>query len=149
MLYGNEVVVLDRIEANWGLRLQLTAGARVPVHCTASGKLLLSGLPKKMRDRLIGSSSLKKYAKNTITDVKQLDAALVEIKKSRIGTDNEEYFDGLIGVAVPVFAAKNRVVATVSVNAPAARLPPKRFVEARRRTSGCSRTAISKFQTGF
>jgi DNA-binding IclR family transcriptional regulator len=121
MLYGSEVVVLDRIEANWGLRLQLPAGARVPAHCTSSGKLMLSFLPKRARDTLIGKSPLKQYTKNTITDIKRLDAALAEIKKSRIGTDNEEYFAGLVGVAVPVFAGK-RVAATVSVNAPAARM---------------------------
>jgi DNA-binding IclR family transcriptional regulator len=121
MLYGNEVVVLDRIEANWGLRLQLPVGARVPSHCTSSGKLLLSSLPKKTRDSLIGKPPLKQFTKNTITDVKRLDAALAEIKKTRIGTDNEEYFAGLVGVAVPVLVG-NRVAATVSVNAPAARM---------------------------
>lgn len=121
MLYGNEVVVLDRIEANWGLRLQLPVGARVPAHCTSSGKLLLSALPKKSRDVLIGKAPLKPFTRNTITDPKRLDAALAEIKKTRIGTDNEEYFAGLVGVAVPVLAG-SRVAATVSVNAPAARM---------------------------
>lgn len=122
MLYGNEVVVLDRIETNWGLRLQLPAGARVPAHCTSSGKLLLSFLPKKVRERLIGTAPLKQFGKNTITDPKKLDAELAEIRKTRIGTDNEEYFTGLVGVAVPVFADGRRVAATVSVNAPAARM---------------------------
>ena len=121
-LYGNEVVVLDRIEANWGLRLQLPAGARVPAHCTSSGKLLLSYLPKRTRRRLIGESPLKQYGKNTITDVDKLEATLAEIRKTGIGTDNEEYFTGLVAVAVPVIARGGRVAATVSVNAPAARM---------------------------
>jgi IclR family acetate operon transcriptional repressor len=122
MLYGSEVIVLDRIETNWGLRLQLPAGARVPAHCTSSGKLLLSYLPRKARERLVGTAPLKQYGKNTITDPKKLEAALAEIRKTRVGTDNEEYFTGLVGVAVPVVAERGRVVATVSVNAPAARV---------------------------
>ena len=122
MLYGSEVVVLDRIETNWGLRLQLPAGARVPAHCTSSGKLLLSFLPRKARERLVGTAPLKPYGKNTITDPKRLEAALAEIRKTRVGTDNEEYFTGLVGVAVPVAAGRAKVVATVSVNAPAARM---------------------------
>jgi len=122
MLYGNEVVVLDRIETNWGLRLQLPAGARVPAHCTSSGKLLLSYLPQKARARLLGRGPLKQYGKNTITDPKKLEIALAEVRKTGVGTDNEEYFAGLVGVAVPVLASPDRVIATVSVNAPAARM---------------------------
>jgi IclR family acetate operon transcriptional repressor len=122
MLYGNEVVVLDRIEANFGLRLQLEPGARVPTHCTSSGKLLLSYLPKQARARLIGRGPLKLFGKNTITDPRKLETALAEIRKTRIGTDNEEYFTGLVGVAVPVLVAPDRAIATVSVNAPAARV---------------------------
>jgi IclR family transcriptional regulator, acetate operon repressor len=92
------------------------------VHCTSSGKLLLSYLPKKARERMIGTATLKQYGKNTITDPKKLEAALSEIRKTRVGTDDEEYFTGLVGVAVPVLGRANHVVAAVSVNAPAARM---------------------------
>ena len=38
MLQGGEVMYLDRVEAAWPLRMNLTSGSRVPLHCTASGK---------------------------------------------------------------------------------------------------------------
>src|SRR3990172_2982776 len=46
MLDGAEVVYLDRVEAAWPLRVTLSPGSHVPLHCTASGKLLLALLPK-------------------------------------------------------------------------------------------------------
>jgi DNA-binding IclR family transcriptional regulator len=39
-LLNGEVVYLDRVEADhWPLRLHYTAGSRVPLHCSAIGKL--------------------------------------------------------------------------------------------------------------
>src|SRR5258708_23200963 len=52
MLDGPEVIYVDRVEAAWPLRMNLTSGSRVPLHCTASGKLLLAMLPKSARHRL-------------------------------------------------------------------------------------------------
>src|SRR6476660_2354300 len=39
MLDGTEVVYLERVETSANVRLHMKAGSRVPLHCTASGKL--------------------------------------------------------------------------------------------------------------
>src|SRR5215475_2706974 len=42
-LLNGEVVYLDRVEAeHWPLRLHYTSGSRVPLHCSAIGKLFLA-----------------------------------------------------------------------------------------------------------
>src|SRR6185503_14962145 len=74
MLQGGEVMYLDRVEAAWPLRMNLTSGSRVPLHCTASGKLLLAYLPKPSRDRLLATLSFKSYTPSTLADRKSLDA---------------------------------------------------------------------------
>src|SRR3546814_3491183 len=51
MLDGNAVLYLDRVETHWPLRLQLSVGSHVPLHCTAMGKLFLSQMPKRARER--------------------------------------------------------------------------------------------------
>ena len=43
---GNQMRYLDRAETHWPLRMQLPVGAKVPLHCTSSGKLYLSTLPQ-------------------------------------------------------------------------------------------------------
>src|SRR5258708_9683394 len=46
VLYKRALIYLDRIEANWPLRLQIPVRhASIPPHCCASGKLLLAHLP--------------------------------------------------------------------------------------------------------
>src|SRR5688572_4021116 len=66
-LAGHEVVYLDRVEARWPLRLHLEPGSRVPLHCTASGKLFLSAMPATRRRRLIDALDLSALTPNTLT----------------------------------------------------------------------------------
>src|SRR5918996_1714175 len=76
MLDGAQVVYVDRVEAAWPLRMTLTSGSHVPLHCTASGKLLLALLPKASRERLTAQLGLARYTDSTITDPKLLAAEL-------------------------------------------------------------------------
>lgn len=122
MLDGDEVVVLDRMESSSPLRVQLHAGSRVPLHCTASGKLFLSMLPKARRTRMIAAMQLESYTAATITDPAQLELHLAGIRANRLATDNEEFVTGLVAVAVPVRDSQGRVCAAVSINAPAVRM---------------------------
>ena len=39
MLDGAQLIYLDRVESDWPLQIRLNVGSRVPLHCTASGKL--------------------------------------------------------------------------------------------------------------
>lgn len=122
MLYGDEIVYIDRVETDWSLKAELKPGSRVPLHCTSSGKLFLSQMPKARRRKLLDAMSLKRYTANTITDVAVLETQLAEIARTRIGLNDEELQAGVIGIAVPVTDANDRVIATVALQAPVARL---------------------------
>src|SRR5438093_6821554 len=53
VLDDTEIIYLDRVEAGWPLRIDLRPGSRVPLHCSASGKLLLSQYPANKRRALL------------------------------------------------------------------------------------------------
>jgi DNA-binding IclR family transcriptional regulator len=126
MLDGAEVIYVDRVESAWPLRMTLAAGTRVPLHCTASGKLLLAFLPKPAREKLAAELGLTRYTPTTITERARLVAELARIRANRYATDNEEYHAGLVCVAVPVVDAKKRACAALAVQAPVSRLPLER-----------------------
>jgi len=139
VLDHDELVFLDRVESASPLRLQLFAGSRVPLHCTSAGKLFLSMLPPGRRDRLIRLHPLKRYTEQTITDPDRLERELGEIRADQLGCDNQEFVEGLVAVAAPVFDGRGRMVAAVSINAPATRLRldrKERYVDALRRAAG-------------
>jgi IclR family acetate operon transcriptional repressor len=123
MLDGSEVVYLDRVETAWPLRMTLQPGSRVPLHCTASGKLLLASLPAARRRRLVGTLALERYTERTLIDAKTLETELARIRRLGFATDNEEYLAGLVCVAVPVTLGRRRAAACVAVHAPLARMP--------------------------
>lgn len=128
-LDGADVVYVDRVESAWPLRLSLHPGSRVPIHCTSSGKLYLSYMPARQRRRLIGEVPLKRYTAKTITDPARLEIEFARIRRSRVSTDDEGYLAGLISVAVPVWGRNRRVIGTVAVHAPTARMSLKKALE--------------------
>jgi IclR family acetate operon transcriptional repressor len=109
VLERDSVVYIDRVECSWPLRLQIGVGSHVSLHATAIGKLLVAHMPTRSRRRIIAATPLERFTENTITDPKALEAEFKQIRRQ--------------GFAVPVFDAKGRVVAGLSLHAPAARMP--------------------------
>ena len=122
MLDGNEVLYVARVETALPLRLHLDPGTRVPLHCTASGKLFLCHMSQEQIVRLLGHGELKRYTDRTITDVDQLIDHLRQVRRSGIGTHDSELFEASVAVAVPVADSSGRIYAAVAMHAPSARM---------------------------
>jgi len=123
VLDRGEVVYADRVECNWPLRTTFQPGSRVPIHCTASGKMFLAAMEPEQLDRIIGTGSkLAAYTGRTLTRRADLDAELARIRQDWVAVNDQEYMVGLVGVAVPVRDAEGRVLAVVAIHAPVPRL---------------------------
>jgi DNA-binding IclR family transcriptional regulator len=122
MLSGNDVVYVDRVETEWPLRMHLQPGSHVPLHCSASGKLLLSFLPKDRRERVIETLPLRGYSERTITDRDALRKELTTTRRRLLAINNQEHLQGLIAIAVPVMLDRNRACAAIAVQAPVGRV---------------------------
>ncbi len=122
VLAGSEVIYLDRVEAKWPLGLRLEAGSRVPAHCTAIGKLLLALLPEEERARTLAVMPLARYTSRSITDAVRLEAHLASIREAGVGTDEQEFIDGVVCVSVPVVTGGGKVIGAIAISAPHARV---------------------------
>jgi IclR family transcriptional regulator, acetate operon repressor len=135
MLDGRDVLYVDRVETSANVRLHMQTGSRVPPHCTASGKLLLSELPAARLRRLLGTGPLPRYTPRTIVSVLALERELARIRASGVGTDIGEYLADSVCLAVPVRDAGGRMCAAIAVHGPAPRMSLKKgygFVPAMR-----------------
>jgi DNA-binding IclR family transcriptional regulator len=122
-LSGADVVYLDRVEAAFPLRLDLQPGTRVPLHCSASGKLFLAAMPARQRQALIDSLPLTRYTAHTLSQREALEAELQRIRHDGYAVDAEEFVEGLVCVAVPVRGADQRPVrCALALQAPSARM---------------------------
>lgn len=125
---GSEAIYLDRVEASWPLRLHLEVGSRVPMHCTASGKLFLSAMRPSQRRRILETLNLKAQTPNTLTTVAALEAELARISARGYSTDDQEFLEGLCAIAVPVHDAGGAVVAAVACHGPVPRFSLEKAV---------------------
>lgn len=114
----------DRVETKAPLRLQFPIGMRVPLYCTASGKLYLSTLTKGRRRAIVNKLNLEKHAKNTITDPQLLLEEIDRIAELQVSVDNQELYDDIIAIAVPITDRKGRFYSSLAIQAPVSRVSP-------------------------
>ena len=119
---GTRMIYADRVEAHWPLRMELPAGTPVPQHCTASGKLYLSQLDPTERQRIVARLRLSKQTAHTIVDLDEMEQELQRIRYRGYATDNEEFIDGLVAVAVPITGANGKFCAGLALHAPKFRM---------------------------
>lgn len=123
VLSGGEVLYIERVESSWPLRMDFKPGSRVPIHCTAIGKLLMAFAPRRVRNQLLEGGKFRAHAKNTILNPSRLARHLEEIRRRGYSEDNEEFLAGVCCLAVPVKDRRGQVVAGLAVSAPYARFP--------------------------
>jgi IclR family acetate operon transcriptional repressor len=128
-LAGSEVVYLDRVETPAPLRFYLHPGSRVPVHCSASGKVFLAEMTPTQRQRLLAHAPLEAYTPKTLTHMDQLEKEIRQIKRQGFALDNEEFLPGLMCVAVLVPTAVGRSNLCIAVQAPIMRLTPDKALQ--------------------
>lgn len=119
----DEMVYLDRVETKWPLRIQLPVGTRVPYYCTASGKMYLSSLDRRNLRNYANSVALESRTSKTITSPDDLIKEVMRARELGYATDNGEFMEGMIAVAVSIKDPNDRLVSTLSFHAPEQRLP--------------------------
>lgn len=103
-------------------------GRVTPLHCVASGKVLLSSLAEREVLQMV-RRGLVSYTERTIVALEPLLEELARIRRRGYGTAIGEYELGLNAVSAPVHDARGRAIAAVDVWGPAFRLTPQRVPE--------------------
>jgi len=102
------------VSVNW-------LGRRTPVHCTASGKVILAFAADPLRQRVL-TRPLVPMTPRSISDVAELEKQMAAAREGGFARTFEELEVGLDAIAAPVFSADGEVVAAIDVSGPAHRL---------------------------
>lgn len=125
-----KILPLHRVESDvHAIRAAIPRTAYTPLHATAAGKVLLAGLSGAELDALLDRLDLQGFTPHTITDRAALRREVDEVRARGYSTDREEHNLGVCCVAVPIRNVHQRVIASLSVTAPAGRLPAERSPE--------------------
>lgn len=120
---GDEIVYIDRaFSERSGMQVVRAIGGRAPLHLTSTGKIFLSiDEPKALR-AYITRTGLAGHNKNSITDVAKLERELAAVRANGYARDNEELELGVRCMAAGIFDDNGKMVAGLSISAPADRL---------------------------
>jgi IclR family KDG regulon transcriptional repressor len=127
VMYEKKVLYVEKIESPHYLKLDQPIGRTDPVHCTALGKALLSGLTDREIEAFLNSTKLIPYTKKTIIDPKVLDRVIRNVKREGYSVDLEELNEGIHCVGAPIRDVTKNVIAAISISAPAIRLTKQKM----------------------
>ena len=116
MPIGTKLVYFDRIEFHWPMQLNLEAGDHLPLHASASGKLYLSSITEDKVIQIFKNIKTPKTAKNTIIDISDFKKEIKKIKNQGYAFDDEEWFNGMVGISVPIFNSKKELCFCLSTH---------------------------------
>ncbi len=121
-LDGEDIVYIARTQVNRVMAVDLHIGSRLPAYCTSMGRVLLAYLPTEQLEQYLAKATLTPHTTRTITSVEKLRLALRNVRRNGYALVDQEYEVGLRSLAVPVYAASGRVVATLNLSGNAPRL---------------------------
>ena len=103
-------------------------GGRMPVHCTAIGKVLLAYSDSEVQQEVL-SGPLERRPPHTVVAPGLLERQLVTALESGVAFEREESAPGLQCVAAPILAdGGDRALAAVSITGPVGRFRPEAHV---------------------
>ncbi|HEU0230001.1 MAG TPA: IclR family transcriptional regulator [Burkholderiaceae bacterium] len=120
---GDEIVYIERAwSERSGMQVVRAIGGRAPLHLTSTGKLFLSiSDPRQVRAYAM-RTGLAGTTRNSITKLDDLERDLALVRRHGYSRDNEELELGVRCIAAGVYDDTGKLLAGLSLSAPAERM---------------------------
>jgi DNA-binding IclR family transcriptional regulator len=122
---GDEAVYVERVSGGQTMiQVVQVVGAHAPLHVTAVGKIFLAEDSASGVMGYAERTGLPPFTPNTLTTLERLNAELKTIKREKLAYDREEAELGVACIGAPIRDAEGKLVAGLSISAPADRHKP-------------------------
>ncbi|NPV55020.1 MAG: IclR family transcriptional regulator [Firmicutes bacterium] len=109
-------IQLHNVECNRPVRVAVRDGTRVPLHCTAIGKVLLAWMEPDLMESIIRRLEFRKYTDATITDPNEFRKHLEIVRKQGYALNCCEGNEGVMCISAPVFDVRNEVIGGLGIS---------------------------------
>lgn len=116
ILDDTEIVFLYRHEVHRFLKYDLRAGSKLPSHCTASGKVLLSSLADVELMERMKDMNLERMTSHTIVEREKLKEDILHTRAKGIAICDREFSLALYSIGVPLLNHEKKVIAAVNLS---------------------------------
>ncbi|MCC4243792.1 SMP-30/gluconolactonase/LRE family protein [Stappia indica] len=120
-LDGDQVQYLDERSGD-GLGVRVDTGRRVPLHCTAAGKVLVAFQEPGFARALLERLHLDRFTPRTITTQEALQADLTLTRARGYSVSYEEHLNGVNSVAVAIAGKDGTPIGALVALGPSSRL---------------------------
>lgn len=128
-LDGMEAVYIDKMDTRHSIGLMSRIGKKIPLYCTSAGKAILAFKDEEWINEYIDTIKRERYTAKTLVDEIELRKELMHVKECGYALDNEEHHDNIICIGAPIFSSPDEPIASISIAAPAYRLPVEKAIE--------------------
>lgn len=118
---GEMALYIAEKQSTHPVRFVSHLGMQLPLHATAMGKVLLSGMAEEEVARLYPDKQLGRLTDTTITDYDELLRQIERIRTDGLGYSQGESVHGIRCVAAPVYGASGQIVSSIGVSMPESR----------------------------
>jgi DNA-binding IclR family transcriptional regulator len=123
MRQGDEIVYIERTYSERsGMQVVRAIGGHAPLHLTSVGKLFLAHEDPARVRAYATRTGLTGHTRNSITDLARLERELASVRATGVARDDEELELGVRCMAAGVFDDQGKLLAGLSISAPADRL---------------------------
>lgn len=123
MRQGDEIVYIERTYSERsGMQVVRAIGGHAPLHLTSVGKLFLAHEDPARVRAYATRTGLTGHTRNSITDLARLERELAGVRATGVARDDEELELGVRCMAAGVYDDQGKLLAGLSVSAPADRL---------------------------
>jgi len=120
---GDEIVYIERAYSERsGMQVVRAIGGRAPLHLTSVGKLFLATDDIARLRAYATRTGLPGQTRNSLTQLHHLERELQEAQKTGVARDNEELELGVKCIAAGIRDDQGKLVAGLSISAPASRI---------------------------
>lgn len=144
---GHDVVYVEKLGGHRPVDKPSRVAGRMPLHCTATGRVLLAFSPARLIDEVL-SRPLRRMTRQTVLSRPLLRRELERVRQTRVAVEHEQTRLGYLSVAVPVFAGPDRaLIGAMSVTAPIPRVSVPRLISAATAAAAGVTNRLGEFQT--
>jgi DNA-binding IclR family transcriptional regulator len=123
ILGKTNAVFIDHVDGRERrLTIATNVGDHDPLHCTAIGRALLSGLSDEEARDLLAQTPLERYTPRTAVSISEVLDRVRVVRRQGYAFDDEERYVGVQCVAAPVYDHTGRVVAAIGISGPTVRM---------------------------
>ena len=112
ILQDDKLLYIQHFDSVKDVRIAGILGGMYDLYCSAPGKIMLAYAPEDYIEHYLTLPRTRRTS-NTITDASALREELAAIREQGYALDREEFGNGIICVAAPIFDADRTVLAAV------------------------------------